>query len=266
MEVVLASPQGLEWVLLAPSLAALVAVLLRGIAPEGSPPPPARWGLAEVLIILFVHFSAGALVGAGLDVPFLPESWAAGGGLILTDCITALLILAVVRPTERGWEALGLLPPHRFRNVLAVAASYLTLLIPLGVFTWAWASLLDALGYHPSLQPALELYVRAWSGKDWVGTGLIVVGAVIVAPLVEELLFRGFIFGILRTRLGAPRALVLASILFALIHVYPEVVVPIFFVGLVFNLIYLRTGSLAYSILFHMLFNGGTLVAVAWSS
>jgi membrane protease YdiL (CAAX protease family) len=262
MEIDLVSP-GWQWALLIPSLAALVAVFVRGFTPEGLPPPPARWGLAEVLVVIFVHIFAAALADRGLDVPFLPGAWAAGGTLILTDSITGLLILAVVRPTEAAWPALGLLPPRRFRNVGAAAVAYLAFLIPLGIVAWAWVSLLAALGHTASVQPALELYMEAWTGEDWVGIGLIVVGAVIVAPVVEELLFRGFIFGLLRAKVGPARGLALASAIFALFHVYPEVVLPIFLVGFVLNLIYLRTGSLVYPILFHMLFNGGTLVWIA---
>jgi membrane protease YdiL (CAAX protease family) len=263
MQVDLASPGVMEWALFIPSLAALVAVLFRGFAPEGPPPPPARWGLPEVLVVIFVHVLAAYLINLALDIPFLPETWMTGTTLVLTDSITGLLILAVVRPTESAWPALGLLPPHRFRNLGSAAAAYLAFLIPLEIVTWAWVSLLAGLGYASSLQPALALYVEAWARGDRVGIVLIVVGAVVAAPVVEELLFRGFLFGILRAKVGPALGCVFASAIFALFHAYPEVIVPIFLVGLVLNLIYIRTGSLFYPILFHMLFNGGTLVWIA---
>jgi uncharacterized protein len=93
-----------------------------------------------------------------------------------------------------------------------------------------------------------------------VGVTLLATGAGLFAPAVEELLFRGFVFGILRSRLRTAEAIVLASAIFAAFHGQPEVMLPIFLVGAVLNGIYVRTGSLAYPILFHLLFNGATLV------
>ena len=52
----------------------------------------------------------------------------------------------------------------------------------------------------------------------------------------------------------------LTSAAFSAVHQSPEAIVPIYFVGLVLNWIYEKTGSLFYPILFHALFNSTVLV------
>jgi len=154
---------------------------------------------------------------------------------------------------------LGLFYPRLPRNVLSTVLACLSFLAPCWIVTWAWVRLIAALGHTPTVQAVLEVYLNAWAGDDRSEMVAIGLGAVLAAPLAEELVFRGFIFGMLREGMGASGALLVSSAAFAAFHWQPEVLVPLFLVGLVLNLIYLRTGCLAYSILFHALFNGATL-------
>ncbi|HOF38863.1 MAG TPA: type II CAAX endopeptidase family protein [Candidatus Hydrogenedentes bacterium] len=78
---------------------------------------------------------------------------------------------------------------------------------------------------------------------------------VVVAPLTEELLFRGVILqGLLRRR-SIGRSCVVSSLLFALIHVNPFQFVPLFLGGLLLAAVQLKTGSLWPSICMHAGFN-----------
>jgi membrane protease YdiL (CAAX protease family) len=255
------SPGWWCWALLIPSLAAFFAILTRGIRPEPPGVLIARWNAFDLLIVLFVHTASNLLMARVVRIPFLPPIWGLGAALITADAITCLAVVIVAARSE-SVEALGLSPPRRPRNLAMVALACLTFLVPLGVVSWTWNLVLSALGKQPELQPALGLYIDARARNDWPAMALIGVGAVLMAPLAEELLFRGFLFGLLRRRVGPGVAMVATSAFFALFHLQPEVMLPIFLVGLVLNWIYLRTGSLAYPILFHLLFNGGTLIQV----
>ena len=95
---------------------------------------------------------------------------------------------------------------------------------------------------------------------------IIAAGAAFLVPVAEELFFRGFIFGFFRSRIGVAAAVLVASATFAMFHGSLDVFLPIFLVGVVLNVIFVRTGSLAYPIFFHMLFNGGTLVLLLRAS
>ena len=80
-----------------------------------------------------------------------------------------------------------------------------------------------------------------------------------VAPLAEELLFRGVILtGFLR-RYGMVRAVVFSAILFAVIHLNPCQIGAAFFGGLFLGWLYLRTGSLWPCIAMHAIYNSQCL-------
>lgn len=103
-------------------------------------------------------------------------------------------------------------------------------------------------------------------GADRGTLGLIVAGIVIVgiAPVAEEFFFRGFIYRSLRGNLGIVAAAVIAGVTFGLVHFQPctnevgcsnvdrlLIVPPLAVLGLIFCLVYERTGSLFPTIAMH---------------
>ncbi len=84
---------------------------------------------------------------------------------------------------------------------------------------------------------------------------------VILAPVVEELLFRGLLFPSWASRWGYRRAAVVSSVLFGLMHV--EVVGAIVF-GYVLALIFAKTRSLRVPILIHMANNLLSVIPDLW--
>ncbi len=84
-----------------------------------------------------------------------------------------------------------------------------------------------------------------------------------LAPLAEELVFRGLLYGWLAGRWGAGVAVIVSSIAFAAAHVELAHVVLVLPLGLVFGLLRWRTGSLWPSLAAHMANNGLAVAAVA---
>lgn len=81
----------------------------------------------------------------------------------------------------------------------------------------------------------------------------------LVAPLAEELLFRGFIWDCLEREMGRRAAWLLSSLLFSLYHVDPLHVVSVFPLSLLLGVLRLRTGSVLPSIAAHF---GNNLLSV----
>lgn len=79
---------------------------------------------------------------------------------------------------------------------------------------------------------------------------------VVIAPLFEEWICRGLIFGSLRSRYGVVRSMVLSALVFGLMHVQPVPVLNAFVLGLVLAFIYHKTNSLWSSVILHALYNG----------
>jgi hypothetical protein len=84
----------------------------------------------------------------------------------------------------------------------------------------------------------------------------------VVAPIVEELFFRGMLYPVLRRRWSAPVAIVVNGFLFALIHVIPILLPGLFFVGIVLAWVRERSGSVIPCMVIHALQNGTVLLVI----
>jgi membrane protease YdiL (CAAX protease family) len=106
---------------------------------------------------------------------------------------------------------------------------------------------------------ARDLYDRA------DGAWLIVLALVVVvgAPIVEELVYRGFIHGTLRSRLSDGVALIIAATWFTLVHLSPVEYPGLFSFAVVLGLCFHFTGRLGLPIVAHMAFNATGLILVA---
>lgn len=85
-----------------------------------------------------------------------------------------------------------------------------------------------------------------------------------LAPLVEELVFRGLLYGWLAGRWGPGIAVIGSSLAFAAAHVELAHVILVLPLGLVFGWLRWRSGSLWPSIVAHMFNNGLAVVAAAY--
>jgi len=83
----------------------------------------------------------------------------------------------------------------------------------------------------------------------------------VLAPLAEELVFRGLLYGWLDGRWGATVAWAVSSLLFAAAHAEPAHVVLVLPLGLWFGFLRWRSGSLWPSLVAHIVNNGMAVVA-----
>jgi membrane protease YdiL (CAAX protease family) len=94
---------------------------------------------------------------------------------------------------------------------------------------------------------------------------LAVVMIVGLAPIAEELFFRGFLFAGLRTRWSLWPAAITSGLIFGLVHAPTGIttVVPLAVLGLALCWLYDRTGSLWPCVIAHMINNGLALALVS---
>jgi membrane protease YdiL (CAAX protease family) len=91
---------------------------------------------------------------------------------------------------------------------------------------------------------------------------LAVLTIVVFAPIVEEILFRGFLQSYIRQHLGNKQAIFITSVLFSLFHYSPEqglanmtIIASLFVFSLFLGFVYEKKGSLPTPIALHALFN-----------
>jgi membrane protease YdiL (CAAX protease family) len=91
--------------------------------------------------------------------------------------------------------------------------------------------------------------------------------SVAMAPLMEELFFRGFLYPVLARGIGVPTAVFVTALSFAALHGAQLMfswgpVLVIFIVGLVLTMVRAKTNSVAAGVLIHMAYNGTITVAM----
>ena len=138
------------------------------------------------------------------------------------------------RPALRWW---GIVP------ALSVA---------LLVVAFGWGSALEWMGYSVENQVLAESLV---SQLGWVRTALLVY-AVVLAPLSEELMFRGWLQTLLTRRFGKRLAIVGQALPFAAMHTDRLWVIPlILLIGVAAGWLRARSGSLAPGVALHAINN-----------
>jgi membrane protease YdiL (CAAX protease family) len=130
-----------------------------------------------------------------------------------------------------------------------------------GASSAVWASwLLERI--HRRFPPKEEQHrlVELFFESAMPGRIAMTAAIVVIGPIVEELLFRGAIFGPMSKRHRTSTVIVVCAALFALVHVQPTVMAPIFLLGLVMGYLRAASGSLIPPLLFHVSFNGTQMV------
>jgi membrane protease YdiL (CAAX protease family) len=89
---------------------------------------------------------------------------------------------------------------------------------------------------------------------------LVVIAAVVIAPLAEETLFRGFVYGVLKRYTDAPFAALASSLMFAIIHLHVGSLLPLCVLAVLFCIAYEITGCLLVPMLLHAIFNATSIV------
>jgi membrane protease YdiL (CAAX protease family) len=157
---------------------------------------------------------------------------------------------------------------RQLRPTLRSGAVTFLAVMPLVVISeLVWGSILTSLGLPMENQDLMDLLQK--SNSAWLVASLVVI-ATLVAPVAEELIFRGGLFRYFRTR--GPRwvAILATSVLFGALHVHwggkyeglPSLV-PLIVLAVVFCVAYERTGLIGTTIVAHALFNLNTFVQVA---
>jgi uncharacterized protein len=143
-------------------------------------------------------------------------------------------------------------------KVFVHALSALVIAIPVIALTSAtWNLVLRALGLPDDPQDLLAVFNSVESVPVLAAMLFI---ACVLAPLNEELLFRGAIFRFCRQRFGRAIALLVSGVLFGALHGNWAGFIPLAVFGVVLALAYERTGDIRVSIVAHGLFNLNTLL------
>lgn len=128
--------------------------------------------------------------------------------------------------------------------------------LPLQCFSGGIEALFHYAHWPTPPEPAIALFLSA--GHDGRQLTFLLFAALVLAPLAEEALFRGFLQPVLRETFSRPTAIGATALIFALLHGNLVTLLPLFLFGLMLGYIYEWSGSLLLCIALHFWFNGIT--------
>ena len=252
-----------------PELAALAlavtveALVIRRIARDGGQVRTDEFRMPDALvaIVLATFFAA-----MGLGALFLHAEKSAA--LTIEKINQGSLFYLVLLTGIAGF--------FNFRGLKLTPLLGLDRLTPLRVVGWALGLILTAFAFvtavnalstaalrgQAELQESVQLFRTFARQGDGAAMLKMFAAAVVLAPVCEEFLFRGFFYAVGKRYLGPLASGFASALLFAAIHQSLTAFAGLFVLALCLTLAYERTGSLLVPIGMHALYNFTSLIFI----
>ena len=233
--------------------------------PRQHPPVPWRWpdllkALAAAVVVFVV---AAILVQVGraplraLEHDLMRQGLSPHVYLLMLNSLIAYvaavvaLALFIVRPYHASWATLGYRSVPVLRLAIPLLAYPVTVFVAADVEAAVVRFVLHGHFVNPQAQQLAGGVTR--TAANTVGLLLLVA---VLAPLVEETVFRGVLYQWLRKSLPVWAAAGLSATIFATTHVIPTIFPWLFVTGLALALVFEYCGTLYCSMLLHGIING----------
>ena len=231
----------------------------RSLSGAGANAPERTFGTPEAilagLLILFLSVSIGATVSQP-SIQFSTHSLI-GNFLLMVFLVLFIVTFLRLRGFDVGW--LGGFYRISFVRTLSTGAILLFFAYPLIL----WSDILTQrlFGGGSSRQNIVEFFSGSRTLEQRI---MIIVFAIAIAPVIEEFLFRFFLYNVVKRYLGPLVGVTFSALLFAAAHAHFPSFVPLFVLGSCFAIAYEWTGSILVAMTMHSLFNSLTLTALAF--
>ncbi len=257
-------------------LVAVGLMLRKRAEEEGSPMLLTAWSISKTDFFLLVWFMlmfvflVSSVLGKGLirEVDIENDDqvvlWnALVSALAMQVPLITLFIILYVFPYTR--QLMGVISVVSKNYIQLFKSGFVLLMAGMPAFMGVsiiWGLLITLLimaGLPITGEPQtiVTLIAEAEFGFNVIG---LVFAAVVLAPIAEELLFRGMLYRFFRQQMSMQMAAWVTGILFALIHFSIVAFVPLVFLGYYLARCYERTADIRVPIVIHGLFNALMLV------
>lgn len=239
--------------------------------PDAPAPPPeeAPWRLRDVIagcvlaalgFIGLLGFTVAVIVSGSVQRSDPATALLLVGTTLALEAWIGGIVLGLARARGVSLRALWLVAPRRWSYVFtALFGAYAcVILYGAAVLLAERVTGIDLSGIRQGNQIPDDL---PRTPLIWMTLGLAVV---VLAPLSEELFFRGLVYRGIADRFGSGVGMVTSGVAFALVHFNVSVVVPFTLIGIVFAWVYRASGSLWTTIAAHAIFNGVSFVATVY--
>ncbi len=218
------------------------------------------WGFWDICKVIIIFFFAKAVVSfAAIYVSFTLPDIHIGRNLqmmifaaALDIVVAAALFYFVSGRGRQNIALLGLTAENMFRNIKYGITAYIGLIPVFLTVTLLMSFVFKALRIPIEPQEIVEML------KDEKGIPSLLSMCFfvsLVGPFVEEVFFRGFVYGVFRKKIGIFGGILASALFFACVHANMASFAPILCLGILLAYIYEKTGSLISSITVHVIHN-----------
>jgi len=218
-----------------------------------TPDPTPAYAVPWTILDTWIAVGLLVLLNLGLIVFTLLVHWdevLMSAGIVLAEMLYLLPVVIVLAWRQVPWRHLGF---GRFEA--ATMGMGCGLLMAGYVFIILHNLVLMALGVDTQGGEIFKLF----SGLE--SPAWLILSVVIIAPIVEEIFFRGFLFQGFRQRYGWVAGIAISSFIFAAAHLDPVAFIPTFILGAVLAYVYHRSNSVWPGIILHFLVNAFAMCA-----
>jgi len=213
--------------------------------------------IGTVLAALLLLYALASFSGRFFYADQIPAAQLAIA--VAVDAAVLALIAFLGHRRGSSWKSGFGMGFRQLGNLRFAPLFYLATLPALLLASQASGWVLELLtGKEAELQKAAQVIVE---GRPWLRIAYILV-AIFVAPLFEEIMFRGLLFPYLAKRGGLAGGTAMVSLIFAALHFHPPSFVPLALLSAGLCLAYWRTGSLWAGIGMHAIFNTVSILSL----
>lgn len=211
------------------------------------------WDVVKVFVAILLLTIFGEMIF--MQIPYFAEMGPVGGvDFIIVYLVQSIIILLPlllvvkeknIKIRELGFKKVGI------KKILGLAA--------LGYFAY-FSIMLVILQITSSLNLEIPGFGQQESHMEFIGGNNVAATIVILvitflAPVIEEVFFRGFVFKAMIGKCPKWIAFVISAAIFAAFHFEFQVFMPLFLLGLILNWMFFKSKSLYPGIAFHIINN-----------
>ena len=218
------------------------------------------WGTSEIgailatLLLLHVLASFSGRLFYAEQIPVAQLMIA-----VVVDALVLGLIAVLGHRRGSSWQDGFGMGFHQLKKLRWAPLLYLALLPLMVAAAQASSWILEfVFGQEPELQQVAQVIAE---GRLWLRVAYALV-AILLAPLFEEIMFRGLLFPYLVKQHGLVGGTVLVALIFAGLHFHLPSFVPLALLSAGLSLVYWRTGSLWVSMGMHAIFNAVSIFSL----
>ncbi|MFA6321668.1 MAG: CPBP family intramembrane glutamic endopeptidase [Candidatus Omnitrophota bacterium] len=229
-------------------------------------PGAVSWNLVDVVrvVILFLFFGYVLVMMESFLARTFPiikndDLRMIFNSTILDGLVIVFIIYFALRQYGQKLASLGIAFKNFSANVFYGVVGYIAILPALFLILILTSIVTNIIHYTPKEQVVVELFMRQSNPLFLFYTSIF---AAIAGPIVEELFFRGFMYGAVKKYIGVFWATMITSALFAALHTHAVGFLPIMVLGILLAYLYERTGTLVSSVTVHMMHNFSMVLLV----